>query len=171
MVDVLQMVTVFYVVDTVALQVLVQYAEPLLAVILLFGAVDCVLCGWHSSITSAGAVCPVLACTYPPLWFCVTDRNSSVRFEVVTAVLLRIHVFQDVTFCCWVCCRGVAKNLVSLKHFELLAKCPPPHATAQNTWIILLLLLLLLLFCYSLSKAVWINHCHWTVWLQQCASI
>jgi len=45
MVDVLQMVTVFYVVDTVALQVLVQYAEPLLAVILLFGAVDCVLCG------------------------------------------------------------------------------------------------------------------------------
>jgi hypothetical protein len=38
-VDMLQIVTVFYEVSTIALQVLVQYAQPLLALILLFGSV------------------------------------------------------------------------------------------------------------------------------------
>lgn len=71
---------------------------------------DCVVCGLHSSITSAGAVRPTLARTYPVIWFCVTDRNSSVIFEVLTVVLLRIQVFRDVTPCRWVSCHGVAKN-------------------------------------------------------------
>jgi hypothetical protein len=40
----------------------------------------------------------------------VTDRISGVRFEVLTAVLLRIQVFWDVTLCHWVSCHGVAKD-------------------------------------------------------------
>jgi len=39
MVVMLQIVTVCYVVSTIALQVLVQYAQPLLTLILLFGSV------------------------------------------------------------------------------------------------------------------------------------
>jgi hypothetical protein len=79
MVEMLQMLTVFYVVYTVALQVLVQYGQP-------------------------------IARSYPLVWCCVTDRKSSVRFEVLTAVLLRIQVIWDVTFCHWVSCHGVAEN-------------------------------------------------------------
>lgn len=121
------------------------------------------LWGLHSSIASAGAECPALGHSCPVVWFCVTDRNSSVRFEVLTAVLLRIQVFRDVTFCRWVSCHGVAKNRSVFETFWSacrMAQCLSPQYLNRFTF-----------FCYSLSKAFLTNHCHWTLWLKQYAGV
>jgi len=121
---------------------------------------DCVLCGLHSSITSVGAVRPAqLAVTllFGAVWLTET-LMWDVRYSQLCCWGFRFfRMWHSVTG--WVV-MVLQRTIVSLQHFELLAKCH--GVTAQITWIVLLFF-----FCYCLPKAVLINHYHWTLWLKQ----